>query len=103
MANNYNNLVKGLSMRQKLQNSKGYPESPELLPALGLFSRRSLSLQLEVNQIPSPLDYNFFWYTHTHTHIYMDTKLITLPCWLACVGKYKNYTSKYNMAKLYTV
>ena len=25
------------SMRQKLQNSKGYAESPEFLPALGLF------------------------------------------------------------------
>ena len=24
-------------MRQKLQNSKGYAESPEFLPALGLF------------------------------------------------------------------
>ena len=31
------NLVKGLSMRQKLQNSKGYAKSPEFLPALGLF------------------------------------------------------------------
>ena len=50
MANNNNNLVKGLAMRQKLQNSKGYAESPGVLPALGyLFSRRSLSLQLEVN------------------------------------------------------
>ena len=26
--NNYNNMVKGLLMRQKLQNSKGYTESP---------------------------------------------------------------------------
>ena len=37
MENNLNNLVKGLLMRQKLQNSKGYAESPEFLPALGLF------------------------------------------------------------------
>ena len=37
MAKNLNNLVKGLSMRQKLQNSKGYAESPEFLPALGQF------------------------------------------------------------------
>ena len=37
MANNYNNLVKGSSMRQKLQNSKGYAESLEFLPTLGLF------------------------------------------------------------------
>ena len=34
---NYNNLVKGLSMRKKLQNSKGYAESPEFQLALGLF------------------------------------------------------------------
>ena len=45
----WNNVVKGSSMRQKLQNSKGYTESPEFLPALGLFIRRNLSLQLEVN------------------------------------------------------
>ena len=45
-----NNLVKDSSMRQKLQNSKGYAESLELLPALGyLLSRRSLLLQLDVN------------------------------------------------------
>ena len=31
-------LVKGSSMRQKLQNSKGYAESPEFLLALGLFN-----------------------------------------------------------------
>ena len=30
-----NNQVKGLSMRQKLQNSKGYAESQEFLTALG--------------------------------------------------------------------
>ena len=35
--NGRNNLVKDLSMRQKLQNSKGYAESLEFLPALGLF------------------------------------------------------------------
>ena len=47
-----NNLVKGSSMRKKLQNSKGYAESSEYLPALGLFiSRRSPSLQFEVNLI----------------------------------------------------
>ena len=34
-------------MRKKLQNGKFYAESPEFLPALGLF-RRSPSLQLEV-------------------------------------------------------
>ena len=42
VANNYNNLVKGFSMRQKLQNSKGYAESSEFLPEMGcgrLFGR----------------------------------------------------------------
>ena len=29
VAINYNDLVKGLSTRQKLQNSTGYTESPE--------------------------------------------------------------------------
>ena len=33
----WNNLVNVSSMRQKLQNSKGYTESLEFLPALGLF------------------------------------------------------------------
>ena len=37
MADNYNNLVKGSSVRQNLQNSKGYAESPEFLSALRLF------------------------------------------------------------------
>ena len=37
MWQNENNLVKGSSMRQKLQNSMGYAESLEFLPALGLF------------------------------------------------------------------
>ena len=36
--NNYNNLVKGSSMRKKLQNSKGYADSQEFLPALRLFN-----------------------------------------------------------------
>ena len=57
-----NDLVEGLSMKQKLQNSKGYSESPEFLSALWLcIFRRSQSLQLEVNQIPSSLDYNLFF------------------------------------------
>ena len=47
VANNKNDLVKGLSTRQKLQNSKGYTESPEFSLALGLIiSGRSLSLQI---------------------------------------------------------
>ena len=42
------NLVKGSSMRKKLQNSKGYAESPELLPALGLiiFGKKSVTTNL---------------------------------------------------------
>ena len=48
MANNYNNLVKGSSMRKKLQNSKGYAESPEFLPALGviIFREKSVATKL---------------------------------------------------------
>ena len=47
VANNKNDLVKGLSTRQKQQNSKGYAESPEFRQHWGqLFSGRSLSLQI---------------------------------------------------------
>ena len=41
----WNNQVKGSSMSQKLQNSKGSTESLEFLPALGVLSP---SLLLEV-------------------------------------------------------
>ena len=39
---------KGSSTRQKLQNSKGYAESPEFSPALGLiiFGEKSFSTNL---------------------------------------------------------
>ena len=70
MANNYNSLVKGSSMRRKLQNSKGYTESPEFLPELGAL-RRSPLLQLEVNYIPNSLDYIFLY-----THIIYNRKTI---------------------------
>ena len=46
VANNWNDLVKGLLTRQKLQNSKVYAKSPEFSPGLGLISGRSLSLQI---------------------------------------------------------
>ena len=48
VANNYNYLVKGSSTRQKLQNSKGYAESPEFSPALGLiiFGKKSVYTNL---------------------------------------------------------
>ena len=38
-----NNLVKGLSTRHKLQNSKGCAESPEFLPALGLHIKSTVT------------------------------------------------------------
>ena len=45
MAKWQNNLVKGSSMRQKLQNSKCYAESLKFLPALGLliFKKKSVA------------------------------------------------------------
>ena len=48
VANNYNYLVKGSSTRQKLQNSKGYAESLEFSPALGLiiFGKKSVDTNL---------------------------------------------------------
>ena len=49
VANNYNDLVKGSSTRQKLlQNSKGYAESPEFSPVLGLiiFGKKSVATNL---------------------------------------------------------
>ena len=52
VANNRNNLIKGSSTRQKLQNTKGYAESTEVSPALGrgyLLSGRRLSLKFKVN------------------------------------------------------
>ena len=69
---------------QELQNRKSYAESPEFLPALGLYI--SLSLQLEVNEIPSLLDYKNILYTHIYVYIYTDTKPITLPCSFAQGG-----------------
>ena len=48
VASNYNYLVKGSSTRQKLQNSKGYTESPEFSPALWLiiFGKKSVATTL---------------------------------------------------------
>ena len=68
-------------MRNKLQNSKCYAESPDFLPALGLFiSRRSPSLQLEVNYIPSSLDYQKTRLqkkiVHIHVYIYIRTMYV---------------------------
>ena len=50
VANNSNDLVKCSSTRQKLQNSKGYTESPEFSPALGLIILGNVCrYKLEVN------------------------------------------------------
>ena len=50
MANNYNDLVKGSSTRQKLQNSKGYTESPEFSPAgANYFQEEVFRYKFEVN------------------------------------------------------
>ena len=38
--------VKGPSKRKKLQNSKGYAESPEFLPALELFIFKKTSVAI---------------------------------------------------------
>ena len=48
VAKNLNNLVKGSSTWQKLQNSKGYAESPEFSPGLGLiiFGKKSVTTKL---------------------------------------------------------
>ena len=48
MANNWNDLVKGSSTRHKLQNSKGYAESPEFSPAMGIiiFGEKSVATNL---------------------------------------------------------
>ena len=48
VANNYNDLVKGSSTRQKLQNSKGYTESPTFSPVLELiiFGKKSFATNL---------------------------------------------------------
>ena len=72
MANNWNNLVKGSSMRQKLQNSKGYAESPEFLPVLGLFIQEEVCRYNEVNEIHSLLDY-IFLYTHLYIYTWTPT------------------------------
>ena len=56
-------------MRQKLQNSKGYAESPEFLASTGAIL--SLSLQVDVTYITCSLDY---FYTY---NIYIYAKPVT--------------------------
>ena len=50
-------------MRQKLQNSKGYAESPEFLSALGLFIFKKKSVATRGKLDPSSLDNTIFLYT----------------------------------------
>ena len=49
VTNNYNDLVKGSLTRQKLQNSKGYAQSPQFSPALGLIilGKKSVATNLK--------------------------------------------------------
>ena len=57
-------------MRKKLQNSKGYAESPKFLPALGLFVFKKKFVTTTGGKLdPSSLNYNFF--VHTHTYIFI--------------------------------
>ena len=56
-------------MRKKLQNSKGYAESPEFLPALGLFIQEVLIFKKSVATTsgkldPYSLDYIFLYTTY---------------------------------------
>ena len=44
VANNWNDLVKGSSTKQKLQNNKGYAESLEFFPVLWLIIFRKKSV-----------------------------------------------------------
>ena len=64
-------------MRKNLQNNKGYAEPPEFLPALGLFifKKKSVATKLEVNLIPSSLDYK-----KNCTHAQTPTRLYYPTC-----------------------
>ena len=78
-----NNLVKGLPMRKKLHNSKGYAETPEFLPALGLiiFKKKSVATRRgKLDPCYARLQ------PYTNIYIYTDTNPITLPCSLVCAG-----------------
>ena len=58
----------GSSTRQKLENSKGYAESPEFSPAPGLIIfGEKCQYKIEVNWNPSSLNYKKKLYTYTRT------------------------------------
>ena len=81
-----------LPMRQKRHNIKGYVESMEVLPALGLYIFKKKSVATcKLDPWFARLQI-FFLHTQTHTHIYTDTKLINLPCSLLLTGN-KSTTS----------
>ena len=65
-------------MRKKLQNSKGYAESLEFLPALGLVVFKKSVDTTRGKLDPSSLDF----FVHTHTIYGHQPNYITL---LACV------------------
>ena len=67
-------MVKGLSMRQKLQNSKGYAESPEFLPALLVFIFKKKSIATIRGKL-DPYFTRLQFFVHTHTYIMYIRKL----------------------------
>ena len=87
VVNNWNDLVKGSSTRQKLQNSKGYTESPAFSPALELIIwKKSFTTNLrKIRSLVCSIT-NFFC-----AHIYTRTDPITLPCSLCARGLLNNF------------
>ena len=76
--------LKGLSTRKKLQNSKGYTESPEFLPEFNYFGKKSVATNLR--QIRSLIrSITIFLYIYMYNYI-IRTNSITLPCSLARAG-----------------
>ena len=57
-------------MRQKLQNSKGYAESSEFLPALGLFIFKKKSVATSRGKLDPSVVRLITFFLCTHTHIY---------------------------------
>ena len=63
-------------MRQKLQNSKGYAESPEFLASTGAII--CLSLQVDVNYITRSLDYFYTYVTRSEKTYHFAQKNVLL-------------------------
>ena len=83
VTNNNNSLVTGSSTRQKLQNSKGYTESLEFSPTLGLIIFGKKSVTTNLRSLVHSITYFF---VHTYIYVYTDINPITLHCSLAHVG-----------------